>query len=353
MKSINILFTSAGRRVELLRCFRQAYKTLGLEGNLIVTDIDPLAPTLQLADKPYIVPRVMDAEYVPTLLNICKHESVDLIFPLIDPDIPILAQHHDEFEAIGTKLAVIPESATSIIGDKWTTYQFFHSLQLPTPKSWLPEELDHTDIEFPLFIKPRNGSAAKDTFKVNNKRELSFFSEYVSNPIIQEYLPGAEITCDIVCNLKGKMLGLVMRQRIEVRSGEVSKGFTVFNDEIANSCKIIAEALPARGPITVQCKLKDGKPFFTEINARFGGGLPLGIKAGVDSPCWLLAETAGIPSDIPPVGTYQTNLKMTRFDETFFLTDLEERETNRSRTMETDTSPKGSALNEELAIAHI
>ncbi|MEZ4642760.1 MAG: hypothetical protein R3E31_08500 [Chloroflexota bacterium] len=94
--NVNILFTSVGRRVELLRAFRLAYQTLNLSGNItVVTDIDPLAPALQVADKVYMTPRYTAADYIPTLVDICRREAIDLIFPLIDPDIPILAQHQE------------------------------------------------------------------------------------------------------------------------------------------------------------------------------------------------------------------------------------------------------------------
>ncbi len=45
MSNVNLLFTSAGRRVELLRAFRRAYEALGIGGSITITDIDPLAPT--------------------------------------------------------------------------------------------------------------------------------------------------------------------------------------------------------------------------------------------------------------------------------------------------------------------
>jgi carbamoyl-phosphate synthase large subunit len=48
---LNVLFTSAGRRVELLRAFRRAYATLGLDGRVVAVDVDPLAPALSAADR--------------------------------------------------------------------------------------------------------------------------------------------------------------------------------------------------------------------------------------------------------------------------------------------------------------
>ena len=119
---------------------------------------------------------------------------------------------------------------------------------------------------------------------------------------------------------------MVMRQRIAVRSGEVVKGVTIYDPAIADACVTIAKALPAIGPITVQCMLKEGIPYFTEINARFGGGVPLGVAAGVDAPRWLLARVAGIPIAIPPLGTYQMGLYMTRFDDSFFISEQDRAE---------------------------
>ena len=43
------------------------------------------------------------------------------------------------------------------------------------------------------------------------------------------------------------------------------------------------------GVVTIQCFLSaDAKMNFIEINPRFGGGVPLAIKAGADLPRWIL-----------------------------------------------------------------
>ena len=321
MSKVNVLFTSVGRRVELLRAFKRAYADLGLSGNIVAVDIDPLAPALQEADRPYIVPRLSDPGYIPTLKQICRREQVDLILPLIDPDIPVLARHRQELEACGARVIVVSEEVAQTTADKWLTYQFFRQLGVPTPCSWLPEEVRAVDLEYPVFIKPRFGSAGKLTFKVRDQRELDFFLDYVPDPIVQEYLPGPEITNDVICDFEGNVLAVVSRQRIEVRWGEVAKGKTIYDPEIIQHCVTIARGMKAIGPITVQCILRDGKPYFTEINARFGGGAPLGFAAGVTSPHWFLAIAAGLPVKVPPLGSYRIGLYLTRFDDSFFLTE--------------------------------
>jgi len=320
-KRYNILFTSVGRRVELMRAFRRAYEALGLNGKLVAVDIDPLAPALQMVDRPYIVPRLDAPGYIPTLTEICRREEVGLVFPLIDPDIPVLAANRAILERIGTQIAVVAPGVAELTADKWLTAQFFRRLGLPSPRSWLPGHRDPDEVDYPVFVKPRRGSAGKYTFRVSNADELRFFSHYVPDPIIQEYLPGPEITNDVICDLESHVLAVVSRQRIEVRWGEVAKGVTIYNPNIIEACVRTADALPAVGPITVQCMMKDGVPHFTEINARLGGGVPLGIAAGVDSPKWLLAKVAGISVDIPPLGSYRKGLYLSRFDDSVFLSE--------------------------------
>jgi carbamoyl-phosphate synthase large subunit len=320
---MNILFTSVGRRVELLKAFRTAYRALELKGRIIALDCDLLAPALNLVDRPYVVPRVDSSDYIPALVDICAKEEVDVVFPLIDPDIQVLPRHRAQIEAVGARLAAVSVEAATICGDKWLTAEFFQRLGLATPCTWLPGQIDLATAAYPLFIKPRNGSAAKNAFKVRDARELAFFSSYVPHAVIQECLPGPEITSDLVSDLDSELLAVVSRRRIEVRAGEVAKGITVRDPRVIEACATIARALPAVGPITVQCMMKNDLPYFTEINARFGGGVPLGIASGVDSPRWLLARLARIDLKIPPLGSYRTGCYMTRFDDSFFISQAE------------------------------
>jgi len=323
LRDVNVLFTSAGRRVELVRSFRAAYRKVGIAGRIVAVDVDPLATALRLADRSYLVPRLDSPQYVPALAEILRRERVDVVFPLIDPDVPVLAAHRQTLEATGARLAVVSPEAAAICADKWRTHQFLRDLGLPTAEAWLPGQLEAVRPEYPLFIKPRFGSASQHTFKVNDRRQLTFFSTYVPQPIIEEFLPGPEITNDVVCDLEGNVLAVVSQERIRVRSGEVLVGKTIHDPVITEGCLRIAEALPAVGPITVQCMMSGSAPRFTEINARVGGGVPLAIAAGADWPAWLLARWAGAAVDVPPLGSYHGGLYLSRFDDSLFLTEAE------------------------------
>ena len=314
----NILLSSVGRRVELVRAFRSAYQRLGIEGNIVGTDCDWLAPALQEVDQPCLVPRFDNDAYIPSFLEICERESISIIFPLNDGELIHLANHAEQVEALGSQVAVLSPEPIKVCGDKWLTHQFFTELGLPVARSWLPDAGLPEGVKYPLFIKPRDGSAGESTFRINSSSELDFFATYVRNPIVQEFLTGPEITSDVVCGMDGQVLSIVSRQRIAVRGGEAIKSVTIHDHRIEQACHEIAARLPAKGPITVQCMLQDGIPHFIEINARLGGGIPLAMAADVDVPALLLSDIAQLNhSELnrqPKLDVY-----MTRCDESFFL----------------------------------
>ena len=79
---MNILFCSAGRRVELLKDFR---KSMDRDDRIIAADLSNLAPALYVADDYYLVPRIDDANYLDTILDICCREKINAVTTLIDP----------------------------------------------------------------------------------------------------------------------------------------------------------------------------------------------------------------------------------------------------------------------------
>ena len=94
----NILFCSCGRRATLLKDFR---KSMNGCGNIVATDLSPVAPALFMADKTYLVPRISAPEYFDKVLEICEKEDVKAITTLIDPEIEILSKHREELLAKG------------------------------------------------------------------------------------------------------------------------------------------------------------------------------------------------------------------------------------------------------------
>jgi carbamoyl-phosphate synthase large subunit len=313
---IVFLFTSVGRRVELLRHFVSSAQQYQGRVRIIGTEIDPLAPAaLLLGDQVHIVPRVEDPTYASHISALCHDQHVTAIFPLIDPDVVVLGTAlHGKYLGSTVFASVSPENVPTV-SDKWRTFRWLVDHNLPTAWSFLPGD-PGTPHKFPLFIKPRNGSGAVHTFPVRNKEELAFFSEYVPNPIVQDFLKGPEITVDAIVGRSGDLLAVMQRKRLEVRAGEVSRGVTVFEPEVDKLVRKVISLLEPRGPITVQT-MWDGQRFrVNEINARMGGGIPLSIAAGVPIADILISSWAS--DAVIPTAQCELDVTMSRYDDSFF-----------------------------------
>lgn len=295
-QSVNILFTCIGRRVSLLNFFRRAAKQLKINASFIGTDTTGLSPALQLCDKKCIVKPISHPDYLKQLFEIVKQNEVALLVPTIDTDLLLLAKNKAGFAKLGCRVLVSGPDVIEICQDKRKTHKFLIKNGFDTPDTITPRTaLARKRTSWPCLLKPWDGAAGKGVVVVNNKKELAFFSHIIPNCIVQELAKGAEYTCDAFVDFDMRVRCVVPRKRIEVRSGEVTKGQVIKNQEIMTRTAEITRLLKAGpGVITLQCFLQpDGKIIFTEINPRFGGGVPLAIKAGANFPKWILQQLLG------------------------------------------------------------
>ena len=313
---ITILFPCVGRRVSLLQSFREAAKELSFDCTIIGTDIDNNSPALQLCDKMHIVGRIDSKDYFQDSLEIIKKYNVNLLVPTIDPDLTVWAEHIDILNESGCIALISTPEVISICQDKRLTGDFLTSNGFDTPGIYkIDDLLQGQDTNYPYFLKPWNGSAARGNQIVKNREELAFFSARIPNCIAQKYIEGTEFTIDTLIDGKGKILCTVPRKRIEVRGGEVVKAVTVKNHSLIDQTnEMLAKLGAGPGVITTQCFLsKEDKVKFIEINPRFGGGVPLSIKAGANFPKWIIEMIFGIESSIKS-NSWQDNLYMLRYD---------------------------------------
>ncbi|MFC0333335.1 ATP-grasp domain-containing protein [Paenibacillus sepulcri] len=319
-REMNILFTSSGRRVSLIRKFKEAYASRGIQGKVVTADNKPTAPAAFAGDKHVLVPRVADPRYVETLLAICKEERIDLLIPLIDTELVLLAENRALFEQQHVRLLVSSVELNELASDKMKTFAFFTEHGIRTPRVYSEAEVQVEPLAFPLLIKPRRGSSSQGVTKIHSRRELDFFKDYIPEAMIQEYVTGEEYTVDVMLDFQGTIKAIVPRLRMETRAGEVSKGVTRRDAAVIRAVRQAVSVLPgAVGCITLQCfKQENGEITFIEINPRFGGGIPLAIEAGADFPLWTIMLGRGEQFTGEPDDSWDDDLTMLRYDDAFF-----------------------------------
>lgn len=300
---MNILFTCAGRRTYLLKYFKENLS----EGDLVVaTDMQLTAPALQVADVKLQVPAVYDPSYIDITLDICKKHKVNALISLNDLELPILADNKSKFEELGVKVIVSSPEVIDICFDKYKTAQWIESIGLKSPKTYIRLEdakkaLETGEISFPLFMKPRWGSGSIGLESIADMEELDIYYNLLMKKIkrtilstasvgdeyimIQEKLTGNEYGLDVMNDLDGNNVGVSVKQKLAMRSGETDKAITLDLLDVKQMGEQIGKELRHIGNLDVDIMQRaNGDYCVLELNPRFGGGFPFSYEAGVNLP---------------------------------------------------------------------
>jgi carbamoyl-phosphate synthase large subunit len=300
-----VLFTCAGQRVDIVSAFGRA-------GALtIAADADRLAPALYHADRHALVPRVDSPDYVLALARLVREHDVRLVVPLTDLDQGVLSRSRAE---LAPALVLVPEpDVCDAMGDKWLAHVFFEQHGIPSPPSWLPQDVP-ADAPFPLLVKVRVGFGSRHIYRALDPAQLAF--HLGSTPVdsfVQQECRGEEFSIDVFCDLDGTCLNAIPRTMIQSKGGESIKGRSIRDAELIEHGRMVAETIGIRGPANVQCfREPDGSLPVTDVNPRFGGAFPLPLAAGGRYPELALALARGERPE-PALGDFREGVVMTRF----------------------------------------
>ena len=314
---INILFTSCGRRVELIKKFQEMYFCNNIKGKIHCGDLSDIAPAYHISKYRVLLPPIMNNDYIPFILKYSIENNINIIIPLLDTELPKLSAAKQEFSNNGVSIFISDENIIEYGKNKVLTDIFFRQSNVLTPQIY--SSIEHIS-DFPIILKPKMGSASKGVFIINSEKDLHYHYGQNKDILLQECIIGDEYTIDVWYGFTGKPRCIIPRKRIEVRSGEVSKGITIFDESIINDIMKIDYANSGFvGCITYQCiKNKAGNNYFIEMNPRFGGGVPLSIAAGANFPYAIILEyqKKTIPDDI---FKWTRNYMMLRYDQGVYI----------------------------------
>jgi carbamoyl-phosphate synthase large subunit len=305
----NILITSAGRRVSLVKNFQNTLKEFNKDGKVFTTDMNPnLSSACQVSDGYLKVPRVTGKDYLDILKNYCKEKRISIVVPTIDTELHILAEVKEEFLKEGISIAISTKEICDIFYLKDSTEEFFIQNGFDTPRS----VSDIKNSNYPLFAKLNNSSCSVGA-QIVDTYEVALDLAKDKNYVFQEYIKGDEFTVDVYIDKKGEIISIVPRHRLEVRAGEVSKAKAIKDKEIINEIVRLCKKLDgAYGCITIQLFKTEDRIVFIEINPRFGGGYPLSYNAGSDFAKYLIKDFLNEPLSFN--NNWKDNTIMLRYD---------------------------------------
>ena len=217
--------------------------------SLVGMDANPLSAGFKLVKKSYVVPYARDIQFIPKVLEISNREKIDILIPTVDEELVVLSENKDKFSAVGTKVAASGRDSIENCLDKWVFYKEVKRLDIPTPETWLPEDVENVKhLEMPVLVKPRIGRGGRGVFFCETQEELNAALKKSENVIIQEYVDGKEYTIDTLSDFEGNPIVAVCRERIEIKGGISWKGVIEDVPLLKKVVLKLVKGLGIRGP---------------------------------------------------------------------------------------------------------
>ena len=289
---MNILITSAGRRVSLINAFKMVSKQLNTSSKIFITDLDLVrSPASYFADDSFKIGFFNDPSYINDLLEICLKNKISIIIPTLDTELILLSNSKSLFNDNGIDIVISDITLIEILRDKISTNTFFNSLNIKTPTIF-----NKNNMVFPVFLKPLNGSNSKGIYKAENINEIKPSDLESKNMMILENIDNTiydEYTIDLYYDKNSFLKCIVPRIRLKVVGGESNQGITKKNevlDFVKDRFNFIEGAI---GCLTLQVFSRKSNPLDIigiEINPRFGGGYPFSLNAGANFPEYIIRE---------------------------------------------------------------
>ena len=338
MKNITVLSTACGSM--FMPGFFNCLKDNGeREVRIVGVDIvgDPMLG--KLIDKYYRVPPYTDDSYVDSLLNVCKKEKIDIFFPQISMELPIILKRIDDFKNIGVKVAMTDSQTVLVANNKLKLYNYMKAVGLKVPKYYQI----HNAIELrelaarlgfphkPVCVKVAESSGSRgvriirhnlskaDAFLHQKPTSLNIsmddmcniLDECIDMPevIVMEYLPGCEYTVDLLAS-RGETLYIAGRRNYESSMSIAMATCIEKKDSAYDLCRSIVSELQLDGNIGFDFMLDENDdPVLTDLNPRITATIVLYKNGGLNFPYLRIKQLLG--EELPEV-TVQYGIKMKR-----------------------------------------
>ncbi len=314
---MNILILAAGTRNKVIQYFK---RTFCGQGTVVATDASELGPAIYEADKYYIVPHITAPGYIDVILDICKREHIDGVLSLIDPELSLLAQHEEDFKAVGVTVIGSSYDLCEMALDKMQMYGWLKSNGYNCARSWMKKEeffkaVNAGEVTYPVFVKPYRGSASISISKVYDKETIDLLFAHNEDLMIQEFLNGQEIGADVYIDLiSGEVVSIFTKKKILMRAGETDKAVSFKDPDLFKLIEKFVLEAGYKGQIDIDIFDIGGKYYISEVNPRFGGGYPHAFESGCNHMQMILNNLNGVANK-KDIGAYEEGIYMMKYNE--------------------------------------
>ncbi|MBD3271939.1 MAG: ATP-grasp domain-containing protein [Elusimicrobia bacterium] len=240
---------------------------------------------------------IAEEYWLEKIIDYIGQEDIKVLFIGLDFELKLFAKYKNIIESrTQCKVMVSDYNVIEIADDKYLTYKFLKDNKLYYPETYLPDEINNTNIHFPCIVKPRSGWRSKDVYTVENINVLHEMLPKIKNPIIQELIGSHEdeYTCGIIYfnNSLKKMIAL---QRDLKDGNTITACFRKNIPQIIYEyIQQVSDYLKPFGACNYQLRMDNNmKPKIFEINARHSGTTYIRSLFGFYEVEYILAYVMG------------------------------------------------------------
>ncbi|POO48416.1 hypothetical protein CPJ18_26185 [Agrobacterium rosae] len=232
----------------------------------------------------YGLPFVDDENFVNAVQSIVDEIKADFVVPAHDEAIYKLADALERCIVVGPKRRLsetLRLKSETIAALKDT---------VPLPRDFDPR------LGFPCFVKPDRGQGSRGARVINDASSLAKVLDEPQPYVIQEYLPGPEVTIDCFSTPNHELIYCGPRNRARV-SGGIATRMTRVNENIFHEyAKLISSKLRIEGAWFFQMKQDSSGEFkLLEVANRIAGSSGFQRMLGVNFMDAWLHQLLGAP----------------------------------------------------------
>jgi carbamoyl-phosphate synthase large subunit len=308
---MNLLFSCIGRRGYIADWFREH---LGPGDRIIGTSNTPWTPGFHACDEGVLMPDLASEAYIPTLLELCRKRRIQALLSFFDLDVVAISRHRERFRELGV-VPLVPDARVAEIGlDKLETARFLGSHGFRVPETFTELEaaraaLREGRLRYPVIVKPRFGFASQNLFAARTDEELRIFFGCASDMLVQERLAGQEHSLDVLNDLEGRVVSVIVKRKVMMRAGETDQAESVRHPAAVELGGRLGRVLGHVGPLDVDLFVDGDELAILELNPRFGGAYAISHLAGADFPRKILDMVRGVPVE-SDIGRYTVGVQM-------------------------------------------
>ena len=259
--------------------------------------------TRYFVDSFYQAPRLEPPQaFLDFALNVCREEGVDCVFAATEFELPLLAQHREEFARLDARVYVPDMVLLNLARDKGAFYAWLQDRGLPCLPCF--DSPHAAAAALPLIGKPKHGWGGRGVLHLYTEAQIAalattHLADYVWQPLLSNF---EEYSVDFAVDWEGQASPLALRRRVRT-----SSGFAVLCEpcapalveEIAKATVHELLSLGARGPMNLQILHTGQACWVSDLNPRIGTSMPLALAVGDNPLTWLFKDGQGKTGEGP------------------------------------------------------